>query len=107
VCSSQNNTGAIESWKMDWTGRMHAREDKIAQHTVYCLGAKILFFFHGFLVQDLLPLLTKSQFLGAFTCRREMCLSASFLPSLSVCLSQEGFALNFMFETFIKMHGEI
>ena len=51
MCSSQNNTGAIESWKMDWAGRMRAREDKMAQHIVYCLGSKNLFFLHGFLVQ--------------------------------------------------------
>jgi hypothetical protein len=99
-----HRTGAIESWNMDWAGRMHAREDKMTLHNVYCLRSNSLFFLRGLLVQVLLPLLAQSQFychcwhshsfiaisgtvtvllpllaqsqlLGAFTCR-EMRLSA-------------------------------
>jgi hypothetical protein len=61
---------------MDWAGRMYAREDKMAQHSVYYLGLNNLLFLHGFPAQVLLPLLAKSQFLGSFTYSREMRLSA-------------------------------
>jgi len=100
VCSSQNNTGAIESWKMDWAGRMHAREDKMPQHIVYCLGSKKFVLPSRFSGTSLLVqsyVVAKCAFQLSYV---YLCLSVRLL-------SLEGFALNFMFDTFIKMCGEI
>jgi hypothetical protein len=61
---------------------MHAREDKMAQHIVYCLGSSNLIFLHGFLVQVLLP------FAGTVTYSREMRFQLSYVRLCpSVCQS--------------------